>query len=419
MSRGNLKVFLSRLSMSSIPVTLSSPPSTPLLFVQGVLAQQASSGRPAAPICAAIAGLRDLCDIQGAAAGIDWRRGAGSSGGGGSGGGGGGGGGGGSGGGGFAGRGGGNGRPVFRNGNGNGNGNGGGGSNMNTSSMPRSHSQRSFGSSAPGTNSNPPSSPTTANSPTPSIPSPNPGRYQSMFKNTTQPVEDKILNNIILSKLNKFSGNTYNDIRDFLYQILGSGEPDLAEMIRHFMLMVFKKAAAEETYCPLYAKLLSEISGRYSVILEEMRKLQANYLEIFEDVEEVAEGGDNYAAFVEKNKDKRYRQGYSQFLAECAALEILELSNLEATFSRLFTLMMKYGKAEGKKALIEEYGDCLVRMSKVLKKKSSPFFIGARKSLAELAIPSINELIANKENYPSLSPKARFILMDVKDNLSI
>jgi hypothetical protein len=29
-------------------------------------------------------------------------------------------------------------------------------------------------------------------------------KYQSKFKNSTQPVDDKILNNIILSKLNKF-----------------------------------------------------------------------------------------------------------------------------------------------------------------------------------------------------------------------
>jgi hypothetical protein len=230
-------------------------------------------------------------------------------------------------------------------------------------------------------------------------------------------VEDKILNNIILSKLNKFSGSTYEEIRDFLYQILGSGEPDLAEMIRHFMMLVFKKAAAEETYCPLYAKLLAEISSRYKVILEEMKKLQANYLEIFDDVEEVPEGGDAYDAFVAKKKEKMYRQGYSQFLAELAGLEILELSNLEATFEKLFTLMRRHGVDADKKALLDEYADCLVRMSRVLKKKSSPFFHQARATLSASSRPALESLIAQKEVYPSLSPKARFILMDVRDNL--
>jgi hypothetical protein len=239
-----------------------------------------------------------------------------------------------------------------------------------------------------------------------------------MFRNSNQAVEDKILNNIILSKLNKFSGTTYNEIRDFLYQILGSGEPDLAEMIRHFMTMVFKKAAAEEVYCPLYAKLLAEISTRYSVILEEMAKLQANYLEIFDDIEEVPEGGENYDAFVAKKKEKMYRQGYSQFLAELAGLEILELSNLQRTFQKLFDLILRFGPAPDKKALIDDYTDCLVRMSRVLKKKSSRFFVEARAALAAQSQAAIEELLAKKENYPSLTSKSRFLLMDVRDNLA-
>ena len=242
-------------------------------------------------------------------------------------------------------------------------------------------------------------------------------RYQSKFKNSNQPVEDKILNNIILSKLNKFSSTTYEDVREFLYQILGSGEPDLAEMIRHFMLMVFKKAASEEIYCSLYAKLLSEISSRYSVILEEMHKLQENYIMIFDDVEEKEEG-EHYDTFVEKNIEKRYRQGYSQFLAELATLEIIKLSHLEYTFKRIFEHILKYAVMADKRTLLEEYADCLLRMSRVFKKKSSPFFVSARSTLLSLSTPTIDSILSQKDSFPSVSPKVRFILMDVKDNLT-
>jgi len=241
-------------------------------------------------------------------------------------------------------------------------------------------------------------------------------RYQSQFKNSSQPVEDKILNNIILSKLNKFSSATYEDVREFLYQILGSGEPDLVDMIRQFMLMVFKKAASEEVYCSLYAKLLSEISTRYGVILEEMHKLQDNYLAIFDDVEQTV--GDNYEAFVEKNIEKRYRQGYSQFIAELSTFEIIKLSHLEQTFRRIFELIMKNAVVADKRSLIEEYADCLLRMSRVFKKKSSPFLIAARSSLLALTKPTVDTIVANKDKYISISPKARFNLMDVKDNLT-
>ena len=148
-----------------------------------------------------------------------------------------------------------------------------------------------------------------------------------------------------------------------------------------------------------------------------MQKLQTNYLEIFEEIEEVAEGGDNYDVFVEKNREKRYRQGYSQFLAELATLEILKLSNLEETFMKLSGLMLKYAAIPEKKALVEEYADCLVRMTRVFKKKSSQFFSDARASLLAISKDSIDTLLEKKEMFPSLSPKARFILMDIKDNL--
>jgi hypothetical protein len=47
------------------------------------------------------------------------------------------------------------------------------------------------------------------------------GRYQSRFRNQTEPIEEKILNRIIRLKLNKFGPTTYTEIRDFLFQILG------------------------------------------------------------------------------------------------------------------------------------------------------------------------------------------------------
>jgi hypothetical protein len=72
--------------------------------------------------------------------------------------------------------------------------------------------------------------------------------------------------------------------RDFLYQILGSSDHSNEEFIKEFMNLVFEKAAREEIFCPLYAKLLSEISEKHPVILVEMNKLHENYLEIFKNI---------------------------------------------------------------------------------------------------------------------------------------
>lgn len=244
---------------------------------------------------------------------------------------------------------------------------------------------------------------------------PGPIRYHSKFRNSHQPVEDKILNNIILSKLNKFSEATYPEVREFLYQILGSGEEDLREFVRDFMRLVFRKAAAEEIFCPLYARLLTEISSKYSVILEEMNGLSDRYLEIFEEV--VEDNSTNYDAFVQKNIEKKYRLGYSQFLAELVKQEILSLTVLETTFTKLIQMLQRHSQAEDKKNLIEEYTDCLLRMSRVLKGRSTKFSRAAREVLLPPFDTFYQELLNKKENYISCSSKSRYILMDIHDIL--
>lgn len=261
-------------------------------------------------------------------------------------------------------------------------------------------------------------------SPTPVYTGPPVGRYQSRFKNSSEPIEEKILNHIIRLKLNKFGPSTYEEIREFLYQILGNEsvsteengkvkaeEGQVTEFVRDFMLMVFRKAAAEETYCPLYAKLLSEIGNKHSVIFDEMNTLYDNYMEIFDDADQQTEAEKKVA-------DKRYRQGYSQFIAELTALEILPLKLLLQTFKTLFTLIDKHSRNNTTKALVDEYVDCLLRMSRVMKGKQTRFFSDARSQLYKQNKEVMDNLINIRDaTYPSLSSKSRFLLMDIKDIL--
>ena len=258
------------------------------------------------------------------------------------------------------------------------------------------------------------------------------GRYTSRFKNSAEPIEEKILNRIIRLKLNKFGPTTYTEIRDFLYQILGqesvvteddgkiqAEEGQVAEFVKDFMRMVFKKAATEEIYCPLYAKLLSEIGNRHSVIFEEMNSLYQNYLEIFEEADVNVASGD-MESFEKKNIEKKYRQGYSQFIAELTTLEILPLECLLSTYRTLLQQIDKHGRVADNKPLLEEYVDCLLRMSRVMKDKSSEFFRTARNKLFFQNKVLLDSLINIRDGtYPSLSPKARFLLMDIRDILSV
>ena len=238
-------------------------------------------------------------------------------------------------------------------------------------------------------------------------------KYQSRFKNTDAGIDDTILNTIILNKLNKFSASTYTDVRDFLYQILDSGQTDFT---KEFMRLVFKKAAAEDMYCPLYARLLSELRTTYPVIQTEMSELFHAYLTIFHDVDETDSA--NYKEFIERNLEKKYRLGYSQFLAELVILETIDLASLEKTFDILICNISRLGWVEGKMNEVQEYADCLLRMSKVVHKKNTGFFINLRKQLYEVLRVRLEEILNSpKEDFPSLVPKSRFALMDIRDNL--
>lgn len=252
---------------------------------------------------------------------------------------------------------------------------------------------------------------------TPATTAPPVGRYQSRFRNSTQPVEEKILNNIILSKLNKFSQTTYPEVREFLYQILGSGEADLQEFVRDFMRLVFRKAASEEIFCPLYARLLAEISSKYTVILEEMNTLSDNYLEIFDEITE--DKDIDYNMFVQKNTEKKYRLGYSQFLSELAKQEILPLPILSATFKKLISLIIESGKIPDNRVVVEEYTDCLMRMTRVFKGRTTSFSRNAREMILPIFNILYDDFKKDKDIFVSCSPKCGFILMDIYDILRV
>lgn len=240
-------------------------------------------------------------------------------------------------------------------------------------------------------------------------------RYVSKFQNTENAgVDDKILHNVILSKLNKFSSANYNEVKGFLQQILDSDEKGF---LKDFMLLVFKKAASETTFCPLYAKMLSELSSSYPVLLEEMTTLYDSYLSIFEEVTE--EECKDYETFVKRNREKAYRLGYSQFLAELTTCGILDLTSLVRMYMKILgQIKVVSTKGTSHTQLVEEYVDCLLRMTRAFQKGLSEQLMSIRKGLLVETEPILTELLSQKSTtYPGISKKASFGLMDCMDIL--
>lgn len=233
--------------------------------------------------------------------------------------------------------------------------------------------------------------------PTPQTPT-MPMRYISKFHNGAKKGDDQILNTVILNKLNMFSVKTYDDVKAFLLQILGSDE---REFVREFTWLVFRKAAAEDKFCPLFAKLLSEIQRQYPVILEEMRNLHTTYLDIWDASEDSP-----------TKVDRRCRLGYSQFLAELTALQVIEVESMVRTLEVLKKHIEVSLKEESRVGVVEEYIDCLKCLCGAKMTKDT------RRILADVLVPPFQTWIDSpRDSVPGLSSKGRFACMDLRDSL--
>lgn len=236
------------------------------------------------------------------------------------------------------------------------------------------------------------------------------GRYQSRFK-TEGDMNDKILNTVIGNKLNSFTKLTYNDTRDFIYQIMDSGE---TEFIKDFIEKVFLKATVEELYCALFAKLIAEIAHRYPIMYEEMKRYHNEFLKVFENVQE--EGGTADSNTVAKQR--QYRLGYGQFISELAGQNALEKEQLLAMVVKVMDNIWTLTSQAEKVNAVEECVDCLVRLTKSLMEKTPKFFKEVKGDMGLRILEQITALVTKKAgDRPSLSPKARFGLMDLKDIL--
>jgi hypothetical protein len=246
-------------------------------------------------------------------------------------------------------------------------------------------------------------------------------KYVSKFKKNSEKVEDTILNTILLGKLNKFSEQNYAEIKEFVTHIIDGGQ---TEMIKCFMKLVLEKAASEEMFCPLYAKLLSELSSRYPVLLSEMANLYSVYMAIFEEVPETK--AENYNEVCKQNVEKKYRRGYSQFLAELIKHNVIDNEVFMKTVNTIITQIEYNLKTKEAIKLIEEYADCLIKIMKAIQqdveddtddsdKENSIEEI--RKALKEYVFNRIQPLTLRNSDNIGLSNKARFTFLDIYEGI--
>jgi hypothetical protein len=236
------------------------------------------------------------------------------------------------------------------------------------------------------------------------------GRYVSKIV-CDKNVDERIIGHI-RAKLNKFSLMNYDSVKSFLEQIMNSGE---VEFLSEFMDLLFTKAAAEEMYCALYSRLLSELVEKFPFLKTEINKIYSNFIAIFQEARDIPDqNSDDYKKFLESQEKKKYRQGYSHFLAEIYNKNLLPHDAMEITISHILTSLSKLEKDETNKLLVEEY---LVSLSKIVQTldiaKSElipPYLVNM--------LDALKKTVAKpKSDTAGYTVKSRFKIMDIVDAL--
>jgi hypothetical protein len=245
---------------------------------------------------------------------------------------------------------------------------------------------------------------------TPSSPAFSGGRYVSSIVSEKN-VEERIIGHI-RAKLNKFSQNNYEGVKSFLEQIMNSGE---VEFLTEFMDLLFTKAASEEMYCALYSRLLCELCDKFPFLKGEIIKIYSNFLAIFQEARDIPDqNSSDYKKFLESQEKKKYRQGYSHFLAEIYNKGLLPTDSMETTVSYILNSLSKLETDLSNTLLVEEY---LVSLSKIV----TTIDIAKTAPLPPFLVNMLDTLKKTidkpKNDTPGYTTKSRFKIMDIIDVL--
>jgi hypothetical protein len=215
-------------------------------------------------------------------------------------------------------------------------------------------------------------------------------------------MEDRIMGKV-RAKVNKLGYSTYDATKAFMKQILDSGEVDFLD---EFMRFVFQKAATETAFCGLYARFLHDLSDEFPHLRKAMVCKFREYTRIFDEASKAPDvGTTDYKAFVEAQEQKKFRRGYSQFVAELAKMGEVSMEDFRLLVNQVVETIRVCHEKEENRLLCEEVIDCYRMMVQAV-------HVDWMKENVDVLRLVVD---APRDAAPGLSNKGRFALMDILD----
>jgi hypothetical protein len=135
------------------------------------------------------------------------------------------------------------------------------------------------------------------------------------------------------------------------------------------------------------------------------------YTRVFDEASKSPDVGTaDYKAFVEAQEAKKFRRGYSQFVAELAKLGEVPMEDFRTLVGKIIDTLKTCYVAEENKGLCEELVDCFLTMW-----KANPSLF-KKQEWTDPYIEQMRLIVGTpRESAPGLSNKAKFGLMDILD----
>ena len=225
--------------------------------------------------------------------------------------------------------------------------------------------------------------------------------------------------NEINSLLNKMSPKNFTKITLKIMDFYkGKSETVTNCLVDHTINNIFLKAVMQPVYCPYYVKFLKDINIKFS----KEPKINQRCVDFLHEVsvsnyktpDKNTKTENNrlteqekYDLFCKDNKDKQYKEGYSQFIGELYNKKMINNKTLENSISHYVGALETSSKIDPKSVSVDLLLICLCKMIYTVYNRRSDTIL----------TPYIKRIFIIKD-IDNLPKRLKFKILDLKDALN-
>ena len=231
--------------------------------------------------------------------------------------------------------------------------------------------------------------------------------------------EQEKLQNEINSLLNKMSPKNFTKITLKIMDFYKGKSDDLTDcLVDHTINNIFLKAVMQPVYCPYYVKFLKDINIKFN----KESKINQRCVDFLDEVSvsnskspdknDKTENNnlteqEKYDLFCKDNKDKQYKEGYSQFIGELYNKKMINNKTLENSISHYVGSLETSSKIDPKSVSVDLLLMCLCKMVSTV----------YNRRIDKILTPYIERIFIIKD-IDNLPKRLKFKILDLKDALN-